>query len=59
MDKLKIELTQDETQTILNALSERPFKEVFAIIKSVKSQAEKQLEEADQKPVVKNGKNKG
>lgn len=33
--KLKIELSEAEFQTIFNALLERPFKEVFALIQKM------------------------
>ena len=33
--KLKIELSDAEVQTIFNALLDRPFKEVFALIQKI------------------------
>ena len=33
--KLKIELSEAEVQTIFNALLDRPFKEVFALIQKM------------------------
>ena len=33
--KLKIELSEAEVQTIFNALLERPFKEVFALVQKI------------------------
>jgi len=35
LKKLKIELSDAEVQTIFNALLERPFKEVFALIQKM------------------------
>ena len=43
MEKLKIELAQDDLQYILNVLSERPYKEVSDLISDIVLQAQKQL----------------
>ena len=40
---IKIELTLDEVNTILFALAERPYKEVFTLIEKIKAQAEPQV----------------
>ena len=43
MEKLKIELTQDDLQYVLNLLSERPYKEVSDLISDIVLQAQRQL----------------
>ena len=43
MEKLKIELAQDDLQYVLNLLSERPYKEVSDLISDIVLQAQRQL----------------
>ena len=43
MEKVKIELLQNDLQYILNLLSERPYKEVSDLISDIVLQAQKQL----------------
>ena len=45
---IKIELTLDDVNTILFALAERPYKDVFTIIEKVKAQAEPQVDKVNQ-----------
>lgn len=40
---IKLELTHDEINQILFALSEKPYKEVFELIYKIREQAEKQI----------------
>lgn len=42
---IKIELSVDEINHILNVLAERPYAEVAELIGKIKGQGEKQLEE--------------
>ena len=43
MEKVKIELLQNDLQYVLNLLSERPYKEVSDLISDIVLQAQKQL----------------
>ena len=43
MEKVKIELLQNDLQYILNVLSERPYKEVSDLISDIVLQTQKQL----------------
>ena len=43
MEKVKIELLQNDLQYILNLLSERPYKEVSDLISDIVLQAQKQI----------------
>ena len=43
MEKVKINIEQNELQYILNVLSERPYKEVSDLISDIVLQAQKQL----------------
>ena len=43
MEKVKIELLQNDLQYILNLLSERPYKEVSDLISDIVLQAQRQL----------------
>jgi len=47
MEKLKIELTVEEVNLVLNSLSELPFKITNEIINNIKTQAENQLKPAN------------
>lgn len=40
---IKLELTQDEVNQILFALSDRPFKEVFELIGKIQKQGNEQI----------------
>ncbi len=41
-DKIQLELSVVEVNTILDALAEQPFKEVYALIESIHKQAKAQ-----------------
>ena len=43
MEKVKIELAQDDLQYVLNLLSERPYKEVSDLISDIVLQAQEQV----------------
>lgn len=43
MEKVKINIEQNDLQYILNVLSERPYKEVSDLISDIVLQAQKQL----------------
>ena len=43
MQKLKLELTLDQVNLILQALGDLPFKEVYELIGEINAQANKQL----------------
>ena len=43
MEKVKINIAQNDLQYILNVLSERPYKEVSDLISDIVLQAQKQL----------------
>ena len=43
MEKVKIDIEQNDLQYILNVLSERPYKEVSDLISDIVLQAQKQL----------------
>ena len=45
MNQLKLELTVDEVNVVLDALGNLPFKQVAALFEKIKSQAMAQLEE--------------
>lgn len=44
MNPITLTLSQQEVQTILNSLAERPFREVHEVVHSVLSQANNQAE---------------
>lgn len=45
MQEIKLVLTIEETNQILNALGNQPFKAVFGLINKIQQQAETQLED--------------
>lgn len=45
MQELTLKLTVDEASIILDALGDRPFKDVFALIGKIQEQAQQQLNE--------------
>ena len=46
MENLKITLTEQEANYVLQALSTRPYGECFELIKNIQNQAAAQIEEA-------------
>ncbi len=44
MNPIKLQLTLDETNLILNALGDQPYKQVFQLIQSLQQQAAQQIE---------------
>ena len=44
MENIKIELTVEETNIVLNALSSRPYMEVCGLINKIQTEGNKQLE---------------
>ena len=44
MKEIKLQLTVDETNVILQALSTQPYTQVYALINKIRQQAEGQLE---------------
>jgi hypothetical protein len=50
MQKIKLELTIDETNLVLQALGNMPYQQVFQIINEIQQQASQQLNQADQHP---------
>lgn len=42
---IKLDLTLDEVNYILNALSEKPYKEVFPLIVKIQEQGNKQIKD--------------
>ena len=48
MEKLKIELTQNDLQYILDMLVERPYKEVSELISDIFMQAKNQMEKTEE-----------
>ena len=44
MDQMKINLSLDETNIVLNALGDLPYKQVFQLIQKIQQQAGRQLE---------------
>ena len=45
MNQLKLELTLDEVNTVLDTLGNLPYKQIAALFEKIKSQAVAQLEE--------------
>jgi hypothetical protein len=50
METLKLELALAEINQLLEALGDRPYKEVFQLITKIQRQAEAQLQADDQRP---------
>ena len=48
MEKLKIELAQDDLQYILDMLVEKPYKEVSELISDIFMQAKNQMEKTEE-----------
>lgn len=44
---MKLELTEQEVNTLLNALAQRPFAEVFQLVGKIQEQAQEQLKEKE------------
>lgn len=47
---MKFEVTVDQANLILDALSDRPYRQVSGLIQSLFDQADKQLGEVDERP---------
>jgi hypothetical protein len=47
MDKITVTLSLTEWNTVLNALGQRPFVEVAAILNSIQDQAKAQIDNSD------------
>ncbi len=59
MNTIKLQLTLEETNLILNALGDQPYKQVFQLIQSLQQQAAQQIESENNPDVSKkNGKSK-
>ena len=50
MEEIKLELTIEETNLILDALGEKPFKQVFGLIQKIQQQAASQLNAQQAQP---------
>ncbi len=44
MDKIKIEFTIEDLNSVLDTLAEKPYKSVFKLINSIQSEANKQIQ---------------
>ena len=55
MNKIALHLTLDETNIILNALGDQPYKQVFQLVQSLQQQAATQIEAENAVESPKNG----
>ena len=51
MNTLKLDFTLEETNTILNALGDQPYKRVFQLIEKIQQQAAQQVEQETDAPM--------